>query len=85
MMNINGQDMKTYQLFVVSIGNEKITDKQEFHPRAPVLKYHQESLIVIAQVLYHHLFTLLVKTRLQPPFRIALKNHSHFSQIDSGI
>ena len=35
--------MKTYPLFVVPIGNPKIIDKIEFHPKAPVLKYHQES------------------------------------------
>ena len=35
--------MKIYQLFVVPIGNEKITEEIEFHPRAPVQKYHQES------------------------------------------
>ena len=35
--------MKTYKLFEVPIGNTKITEKIEFHPKAPVLKYHQES------------------------------------------
>ena len=42
-MNIKGQDMKTYQFFVVAIGNEKIIEEIEFRPRAPVIKYHQES------------------------------------------
>ena len=41
-MNIEGQDLETYQFFVVRIGNLKITEEIEFHPRAPVLKYHQE-------------------------------------------
>ena len=41
-MNIKGQDMKTNQVFVVIIGNAKITEKIDFHLRAPVLKYHQE-------------------------------------------
>ena len=35
--------MKTYHLFVVPIGNTKITEKKESHPKPPVLKYHQES------------------------------------------
>ena len=38
-MNIEGQEMETYQLFLVSMGNEKITEGTEFHQRAPVLKY----------------------------------------------
>ena len=35
--------MKTYLLFVVPIGNAKITENIVFHPEAPVLKYHQNS------------------------------------------
>ena len=35
--------MKTYQLFVVPIGNAKNTEEMLFNPRATVLKYHQES------------------------------------------
>ena len=31
--------METYQLFVVLIGNEKITEEMEFFQRAPVLEY----------------------------------------------
>ena len=30
-MNIEGQDMETDQLFVVPIGNAKITEEIEFH------------------------------------------------------
>ena len=41
--NIKGQEIKTYQLYVVPIGNEKITETIEFHPESPVLKYHQKS------------------------------------------
>ena len=41
--NIKGQDTKTYQLFVVPIGNAKNYRKIGFHPISPVLKYHQES------------------------------------------
>ena len=37
-MNIEGQDIETYQLFSVLIGNAKITEEIEFHPRAPVIK-----------------------------------------------
>ena len=40
--NIRGHDTKTYQLFVVPIGNEKITEKQCI-PAAPVLEYHKNS------------------------------------------
>ena len=42
-MNIEGQEMETYQFFVVPIGNAKITEETEFYPRALVLKYQQES------------------------------------------
>ena len=42
-MNIQGQDMKTYLFFVVPIGNAKITEIIKSRPRAPVLKYYQES------------------------------------------
>ena len=35
--------MKTYPLFVVPIGNAKITEKIVFHPASPVLKYHQNA------------------------------------------
>ena len=37
-MNIKGQEMKMYQLFAALIGNAKITEETDFHPRAPVLK-----------------------------------------------
>ena len=42
-MNIKGKEMKIYQFFVVPINNEKISEKIEFHPRATLLKHHQES------------------------------------------
>ena len=42
-VNIKVQDMKQYQLFIVPIGNAKITEIIEFHPESPMLKYHQES------------------------------------------
>ena len=38
-MNIEGQDMEKYKIFVFLMGNAKITEEIEFHPRAPVLKY----------------------------------------------
>ena len=38
-MNIESQDMETYQIFVVQMDNAKITEELEFHPRSPVLKY----------------------------------------------
>ena len=41
--HINVQETKTYLLFVVPIGNAKITENVVFHPAAPVRKYHQNS------------------------------------------
>ena len=38
-MNIEGQDMETYQFFVVPIGNAKTMEVIDFHPISPVLKY----------------------------------------------
>ena len=38
-----GGDTKTYQIFGVPIGNTKTTTKIQFHPAAPVIKYHQKS------------------------------------------
>ena len=40
--NIRGQEKKTYPLFVVPIGNAKITERIVIHPESPVLKYHQK-------------------------------------------
>ena len=34
---------KTNQLFAVSIGDAKITDKIQFHPAAPVINNHENS------------------------------------------
>ena len=31
--------MERYQLFAVPIGNAKITEEIEFHPRPPVIRY----------------------------------------------
>ena len=36
-------DTKTYQIFAVPIGNEKIIDEIQFHPAAPAIKYYQKS------------------------------------------
>ena len=41
--NIRGHETKTYQLFVLPIGNAKITENIVFHPESPVLKYRQTS------------------------------------------
>ena len=38
-MNIEGQKMETYKIFVVPMGNEKNTQEVEFQPRATVIKY----------------------------------------------
>ena len=38
-----GYDTKTFQIFGVPIGNAKITRKVQFHPAAPVIKYHQKT------------------------------------------
>ena len=37
-----GDYTKTYQIFGVLIVNEKTTRKVQFHPEAPVIKYHQK-------------------------------------------
>ena len=38
-----GDDTKIFQIFGVPIGNAKITRKLQFHPAAPVMKYHQKT------------------------------------------
>ena len=38
-----GNDTKIFQTFGVPIGNAKITRKLQFHPAAPVIKYHQKT------------------------------------------
>ena len=38
-MNIEVQVMEIYQIFLVPMGNAKITEELEFQPRAAVLKY----------------------------------------------
>ena len=38
IMNSECQEMGTYQIFVVPMGNAKITEELDFHPRAPVLR-----------------------------------------------
>ena len=38
-MNIEGQDMETYQLILVPMSNTKITEELYFNPISPVLKY----------------------------------------------
>ena len=39
---IRGQETKIYPLFVVLIGNAKITEKIVFNLESPVIKYHQK-------------------------------------------
>ena len=41
--NNSVHDTKTYQLFAVPICQSKTTEEIQFHPAAPVLKYHQKS------------------------------------------
>ena len=38
-----GDDTKTFQIFGLPIDNAKITRKVQFHPAAPVIKYHQKT------------------------------------------
>ena len=38
-----GDDTKTFQIFGVPIGNEKITRKVQFHPAAPLIKYNKKT------------------------------------------
>ena len=45
--SIKGQETKTHQLYVVPIGNSKITEKIEFRPEATVLNITKNYLIVV--------------------------------------
>ena len=36
-----GDNKKTCQIFGVTTGNAKMTRKVQFHPEAPLIKYHQ--------------------------------------------
>ena len=38
-----GDETKTFQIYGVLIGNEKISRKVQFHLAAPVMKYHQKT------------------------------------------
>ena len=38
-----GDDTKTYQIFGVPIGNAKMKINAQFHPAAPLIKYHQKT------------------------------------------
>ena len=38
--------METYQTFVVLIGNAKVTEEPDFHPRAPVLNFQTREDLV---------------------------------------
>ena len=38
-----GGDTKIFQIFGVPIGNAKIKIKVQFHPAAPLIKYHQKT------------------------------------------
>ena len=38
-MNIEGQEMEIYQIFVFPMGDNKITEEIQFHPRKPMLKH----------------------------------------------
>ena len=38
-----GVMIKTYQIFGVPIGNAKMEREVQFHPAAPVIKYHQNT------------------------------------------
>ena len=42
-INIKGQGIQFFQFFAVPIGNAKCYREIEFHPRATVIKYHQDS------------------------------------------
>ena len=41
--NIRGHDTKTYQLFLVPIGNAKIKENIFFHPSDPVLDFQRKA------------------------------------------
>ena len=42
-LNLGAMIQKIFQIFRVPIGNAKITRKLQFHPEAPVIKYHQKT------------------------------------------
>ena len=37
-----GDNTQKYQILGVKIGNAKMTKKVQFHPEAPLIKYHQK-------------------------------------------
>ena len=38
-----GDNAKKYQIFAVQMGNAKIKRKLQFHPAAPLIKYHKKT------------------------------------------
>ena len=44
-MNVEVQEMETYQLFVVLIFNAKVTEEIEFCPRAIIPKYESREYL----------------------------------------
>ena len=85
-MNNKGQEMNKYQFFVVKIGNDKIIEKIEFHPKPPVLEYQQESynicclssLEYLDQLLVSGIGTKLTLGKVLRQIYIALHNHQYF-------
>ena len=67
--------MKTYKLFEVPIGNTKITEKIEFHPKAPVLKYHQESSNSCCLTSLASAFHIIGEKSLKVSLKIEFKNN----------
>ena len=46
-MNVEGQEMGKYEIFVVLMGNTKIIEEPEFNTRAPVLNIKQGRIWII--------------------------------------
>ena len=61
---IRVDDTKTYQLFVVPIGNSKTAYEIQFCPAAPLIKYHQNSFNSCCLSSLSSAFTVSVTTGL---------------------
>ena len=65
-----GDDTKIFQIFGVPIGNAKITIKVQFHPVAPVMKYHQKTSNICCLSSLASVFCCINDNRA-----VVLKNH----------
>ena len=61
--NDKTQDTNTFEMFKVPIGNSKCVKKIKFHSKAPMIKYHQESLDSFCFSSLTSDFTIINQTR----------------------